>query len=650
MNIYRQNQISADNKLNYRPEIDGLRALAVIPVVLYHAGIAGFTGGFVGVDVFFVISGFLITSIILRDLNTGTFSFMRFWERRARRILPALLTVVVFTFVVGLYYLTPFDIDRLGQSIFAQSVFASNVLFWMRTGYFGQDAEALPLLHTWSLSVEEQFYILFPVSFFLITKFALRLRWPVVLAVSAVSFVISVYTVSNSPDAAFYLLPSRAWELGAGALLAIWASKQRRYSPRGRAAEVATILGIALIAYPVFGFDDSTEFPGVAALFPVAGTAFIIWANTAKITLAGRALAWRPIVFVGLISYSLYLWHWPLFVFAAYPTGLAIEDLAISTKIIVIAISVALAYVSWLFIETPIRRRRLLATRGPLLAVSVSALLVVGGLGFTFSITAVANKVVDDEAARYTTTAYPRSERELDCSLAIGDHFNETDILNSLCQFGPEGDSIQFVLWGDSHAAALMPVLDLLATNYEVHGVHASMAACAPVRGLVIRNNPTCEEFNGVLFQDIVDQNVTNVILAGSWFRYGSAKVFDPPNLPQSKEGDIIVNHLGGTVRELLSAGIQVWLVRDVPRFEFDPPRRLYSNARRGVDNSDVGRPYAEIADLMEPLDRLFIDLNAEGARTIDLPAHLCDGVFCPVLRNEIQRWLRLFEQSGRSL
>ncbi len=271
-------------------------------------------------DVFFVISGFLITSLIIGDLEQRRFSLLGFWERRARRILPALITVAGFTLVVGWFLLLPSDFARLGQSLLAQSVFGSNVFFWRQSGYFGPLADELPLLHTWSLAVEEQFYLLFPLSMVVISRFAFRFRSQLVLALGVASLAISIWAVQQTPGAAFYLLPSRAWELAVGAWLALQKDNLRASDT---IRQVVSFLGVGLIAFSVVAFDPATPFPGIAAIWPVLGTGAVIWANGTKLTFVGRLLATRPLVFVGLISYSLYLWHWPLFVFARYVNSTA---------------------------------------------------------------------------------------------------------------------------------------------------------------------------------------------------------------------------------------------------------------------------------------------------------------------------------------
>ena len=299
--------------MQYRSDIDGLRALAVVPVVLGHAHVTGFAGGFVGVDVFFVISGFLITTILATEAREGSFSLTRFYERRARRLFPALFAVLIFCAAAAWTRFPAEDLEAFGRSLLATIFFGSNMLFWSETGYFDIAAEQRPLLHTWSLAVEEQFYLLFPLAVWWTTRrmggrYAAWL-WPAMGA----SFVLSVVWVPTHPSSAFYLVPARAWELLMGSALALGlVPALRQQSHR----ETCSALGTLFIAMSVVLYDANTPFPGSNAVLPCLGAALVIHAGHSGTTAVGRLLGTKPVVFVGLISYSLYLWHWPLLVFA----------------------------------------------------------------------------------------------------------------------------------------------------------------------------------------------------------------------------------------------------------------------------------------------------------------------------------------------
>jgi len=339
----------------YRKEIDGLRALAVLPVMLFHAGFATFSGGFVGVDVFFVISGYLITSIIMAELEAGTFSLAGFYERRARRILPALFFVLLACLPVAWWLLLPHELVAFGESLIAVALFASNILFWLQTDYFAATADQIPLLHTWSLAVEEQYYLVFPL--FMLLAWGLGKRWLLgLLAVIALlSLGWSEWLWRSSVEANFYLIPSRAWELLMGALAAFY--WQKRPFSQGIWAQIGSLVGIALLAYAVLFFNDGIPFPSLYALVPtLAAVLLLVFATPA--TWVGQLLAFPPLVWVGLISYSAYLWHQPVFVFARLQ---AVAEPSINVMVALLVLSLGLAWFSWRFVEQPFRHRQRVA-------------------------------------------------------------------------------------------------------------------------------------------------------------------------------------------------------------------------------------------------------------------------------------------------
>lgn len=344
----------------YRREIDGLRALAVIPVILFHAGFELFSGGFAGVDVFFVISGYLIASIVMSEMAVGHFSIARFYERRARRILPALLLVVAVCVPVAYALLLPSDLKEFGQSLIATMTFSSNILFWSQAGYFEGAAELKPLLHTWSLAVEEQFYLFFPLFMMLSWRWG-RSRMVAVLGFLALgSLMLAQWGALNKPIAAFFLLPTRTWELIVGVLVAFYMMRSTATDQISLVwRNVASMLGLTLLLVAIFGFDRRTPFPGLYALLPTVGTALLIVYCTPQ-TLAGKALGSRVMVGVGLISYSAYLWHQPLFAFAKH-AGLHGHYPFQYGGLSVLAL--IFAYVSWRFVELPFRQRQWFSRR-----------------------------------------------------------------------------------------------------------------------------------------------------------------------------------------------------------------------------------------------------------------------------------------------
>ncbi|MEG6509501.1 acyltransferase family protein [Methyloligella sp. 2.7D] len=362
--------------LRYRPEIDGLRAVAVVPVILFHAGVPYLQGGYLGVDIFFVISGYLITSIIAKDIEAGTFSFAGFYERRARRILPALFLICAASTVLGYLVMSPFALTELGESMVAVSLFLSNVYFYLRTDYFATAAELTPLLHTWSLAVEEQYYIVFPVLLIALTSIRRIGLRTALLVLAAISLASAAYTVRTNPALDFFALHTRGWELLLGALIALSAESLARVPERLRNALALLGLAVSIVCFTVF--DAETPHPGLISLVPV-GAAGLIVAFAAKENAAGRLLATPLLVGIGLISYSLYLWHQPLFAFYRLYLGQPVGPVALLP---LIALSVLLAYLSWRFVERPFRNREWIP-RPRLVQVSVVflALPLAVGLG-----------------------------------------------------------------------------------------------------------------------------------------------------------------------------------------------------------------------------------------------------------------------------
>jgi len=339
--------------MNYRREIDGLRAVAVLPVILFHAGFTAFGGGFVGVDIFFVISGYLITSLLLADLRDGRFSLTDFYERRARRILPALFLVLAVTVPLAWLCLPAEAYKDFSQSLAAVAVFSSNFLFWHESGYFDSATELKPLLHTWSLAVEEQFYIVFPLLLAGLWRVARHYVVPVLAVLLAISLGYAQWAAINTPTTAFYLLPARSWELLLGGLAACYLARQPQRNWPVAIREMAGAIGLGLIAYAIFSFSKATPFPGIPALVPTIGALLIIVFTDSK-TLAGKVLGHRWVVGIGLISYSAYLWHQPLFAFFRHSHLAGSGAMAFG---LLSLLALGLGYLSWRFVETPFRRK-----------------------------------------------------------------------------------------------------------------------------------------------------------------------------------------------------------------------------------------------------------------------------------------------------
>ena len=473
---------------HHRREIDGLRALAVIPVILFHAGLPGFRGGYVGVDVFFVISGYLITALLLGELGAGTFSLVRFYERRARRLLPALFTVMACCIPAAWLWLLPPDIKDLSESVAYVSVFAANVLFSRQSGYFDTAAELKPLLHTWSLGVEEQYYVLFPLLLLLVWR-AGRAGIAVVLAALGGLSLYQSITRVHEP-AAIYLLTTRGWELAIGALIALPAGSEP-FKGRRLLREVAGAGGVAMVCYAVLAFTEETPFPGAAALVPTLGTALILTC-AGRDTLTGRLFATAPLVGVGLVSYSAYLWHQPLLAFArqAWPDGLGTGSLAA-----LCLLSLALAYVSWRFVEQPFRRPGAVTRR------QIFTLAFTGSLAF--ALVGVAGTRTEGFADAYTTYRMSDEQRELYRLIQIHTNVDPYGVMidDGACRFWSTTVTPEFerrlascrerfgpalLVIGDSHAMNVYNIFVRADVSPFVAGV--VQEGCRPHR-----NDPRCQ-------------------------------------------------------------------------------------------------------------------------------------------------------------
>ncbi|MGC9368063.1 MAG: acyltransferase family protein [Paracoccaceae bacterium] len=463
--------MSGGRHLKYRPDIDGLRAVAVLAVVFYHAGIPPFGGGFVGVDVFFVISGFLITSILRDEIGRGEFRLLAFYERRVRRLFPALFVVLAASSAAAWAMLLPEDMRNFGQSLAAANLFVSNVLFWKEAGYFDTAAEFKPLLHTWSLAVEEQYYLFFPLLMALGARAFRHWLGAVLLAIGAVSLAIAAWQVAHAPDAAFFLLPARFWELLVGAALAF----SRFPAPTRRGAtEAMAAGGMAMIALPVFAYSDVTPFPGLAALLPCLGTALLVLTGTDGKSHVHAALRSAPTVFVGLISYSLYLWHWPVLVFAKYYT---VRPLTALETAAAVCVSVALAVLSWRFVEKPFRGRGSAVTRQAIFtgAAVASALAVAFGLAAARN-AGFPGRLPADVLA--LTSEDPHIHSRRDCHFA-----SEKASAAEFCLRGAKGQAPRFLLLGDSHADMHGPGLFAAAAALGLTGVQFTDYGYVPAPG-----------------------------------------------------------------------------------------------------------------------------------------------------------------------
>lgn len=458
--------------MKYRPDIDGLRTIAVVPVVIYHAGL-GLPGGFVGVDVFFVISGFLITTLLYEDIEAGSFSILNFYERRARRIFPALFTMIFVTMCVSLIILTPFDLDSFSKSAISATAFVANIWFYAQEGYFTEASELKPLLHTWSLGVEEQFYVLFPILLWAIYKvFGTKpLLW-VLSFLALMSFALAEILVRSNPSAAFYLPHFRAWELLLGSILAIAMARGWTLPNNGMIISAVAFLGLALIMIPIVTFGPEIQFPGLSAFFPVLGSVLLIATGRHPSSLVARVLGTAPMVFVGQLSYSLYLWHWPVIVFVYYTNG---EDLSTVQGAICVIITVVISYLSWRFVEQP-TRNRVFPSQNKVFAVSLSAMLVIFGLNtLTVNSDGFPARMPESFNALLESSNLLHDRR--DCHFVTVDRARSNDI----CRRGDLTAAPVFALVGDSHADAVSPAIFAAAEKLGLSGYQFTNAGFRPL-------------------------------------------------------------------------------------------------------------------------------------------------------------------------
>lgn len=565
---------------NYRPDVDGLRAVAILPVIFYHAGFSAFSGGFAGVDVFFVLSGYLITSLILPEALEGRFSITNFYERRIRRIFPALFAVMLASLVASYWLMWPLAFKDYGQSLVAATAFASNFLFWNKFGYFDSPAETRPLLHTWSLAVEEQFYILFPIYLILVVRwFPRALKW-LTVTIAILSFGFSVYSVTFAPTAAFYLAPSRTWELLLGAMLAM-----KIFTPLKSQIirNVLSAAGLGLIALAVGIFTQHSPFPGAYALLPCVGTFLVIYAGIGQPNSVNRLLSARWLVSTGLISYSLYLWHWPLIVFAELYW---VRDITTSEAWAIILFSLLLAILSWKFIEQPFRTRRVAASRRSLFLMAGSVMAITAGLGLVPHFTAGLPARMSPQAQQLASASGDCYRRREQCDVLMPEDVRA----DRLCRLGDSNSAKpDFVLWGDSHGEFVLDAVSQAAIAANRSGLQITSEGCPPLLGTTRpdRVYRHCPAFTDAAAKVISDPQIRQVILVARWalwsegsrYRYenGNAVILNDAESPnsQSSNREVFRRGLIRSLDKLKTLGKKISVVAPIPEIGWDVPSVL---------------------------------------------------------------------------
>jgi peptidoglycan/LPS O-acetylase OafA/YrhL len=493
--------------MRHRNDIDGLRAFAIVPVVLYHYGLTQIApGGFVGVDIFFVISGFLITKNLHDTINDGSYRILDFYNRRIRRIFPALFVMFLACTVFSLLIEFPDEAKNTNDAVLASVFFVSNILFYHTSGYFDLALQSNPLLHTWSLSVEEQFYVVVPVFLFLIRKLQPRLKIALVYGALTASFLLSSYMVFHDKSAAFYLVQNRAWELLTGSVLAI--NGVPRIS-KPKMLEFCGLAGLALILGSILLTNKNTLFPGPGALAPCLGAALILYSGASRETMTARLLSVQPFRFIGLISYSLYLWHWPVFVYYSLlygPHGIA--------RFGFMAIAVGLAAASWRFVEQPFRTKpfRLNARA----TVGAGAAIMAG-----MSLLALAAIPLNPAIWNYPpqTTKILSYMNDPGASMRPGTCFlfsgaNGFKFFNAPTCLNTDPTRKNYLLIGDSHAADIWS--GLAKDNPSVNFLQATASGCKPILGTT--GEKRCTDLRQFIFKDFIPRHhLDGIILSANW-------------------------------------------------------------------------------------------------------------------------------------
>lgn len=603
-------------------EIQALRAIAVLLVVFYHGGMSWFSGGYIGVDVFFVISGYLITGLIMREhKNTGRINLSSFYARRIRRLFPASAATVIVVCIVAWLFYSPLEFKMLTSSAIAATVYLSNLWFFeMATDYLAIEPHTNPLLHTWSLSVEEQFYLFWPLLIIGLTRFSRSADVPLrvlygLSALSILSLILCViHTYSNQP-LAFFGTHARAWEFGVGGIVAL--AHARGVTPSQDTRMVLLLLGLFLIFGPAFTYDERTVFPGFSALWPVLGTALVIHSS------AGNGLSgynsWmkcRPIQFLGDISYSLYLWHWPVaIVLQGY-----VDILDWLWLPAYMGISLLLASISYTFVENPVRYSGVLTSK-----TANSYYLGVAASVLVLCIVGVGRIATERELARSSQVAYRNAATDMAVIYKDGCHLDQlaTSIPEG-CVYGPTGASRSLVLFGDSHAANWFPALNSLAFDQGFKLYSLTKSACPsvffePHNRMLNRQYTECTQWRNNALQFIIDTRPSLIVFSNS-DRYFLSR-------PDKQESHVEVERLRTAIGEtrdwLDKAGIRYVFIRDTPWLEFDPLNCLSRAAWKGHDSATtctfrgVERKNREIHDLYvaslaESKVGLVVDLNKE--------------------------------------
>lgn len=633
---------SADDArdLVYRPDIDGLRAVAVAAVFLYHANVPGFTGGFAGVDVFFVISGYLITRLLTSSPGHASPQLAEFYVRRARRILPALLVTTSIVALVAVILLLPLDLIRFGKYMASAAAGIANIIALHDANYFDSGAFGVPLIHYWSLAVEEQFYLVYPAALLILARYLPRYRAPALAVVACASLAACVWGSYYHPGQTFYLALPRGWELLLGALVAVSGEFRLMVPPvvvrslrHPLVCELLAVASVLAMAAAFYSYDSYSRYPGMLTLAPCLATAALIATGHPRATWIARFLSVRPLVFTGRISYSLYLWHLPVLVFFTYFIIKAPNTVQV---IVVFALSYALAVASWRLLEKPIRNRTVLSSNRSFVvaALTLSAGLVAGGLllwrsdGLAWRLSPEVNSVAA------VAGRHPEMERICGVALQAGippEH---------LCRYGPAADGLPILLvWGDSHAASLIPAYERLAVAHHLQLFVVGRGGCRPLLGVLSRPLPgirrsECALFNASVIQAITSLNPRLVVLNAHWIET-EADLETQPDLFAAPGQPKLRRALQQTVELIDPAKHPVCVVLDVPTMKYNVPYAIAMVHRRGISSTTLHLDAAEARGEFREFERHVRALQQLGmVRVSDPKDALCKSGSCALEDN----------------
>lgn len=598
----------------YRADIDGLRAIAILLVCIFHFRLFPLgEAGFIGVDVFFVLSGFLITRILVRDMALGTFTLGGFYLARLRRLMPALVATLILYLIVAYFAFLPDRFAELSIESILSQLYVVNIYFWRTINYFGLRADHVPLLHMWSLSIEEQFYIFYPLALLAIFRFARKLLIPFVVIGLIGSFLLGWWATGWKPEASFYLLPTRAWELLAGGLLAILRPQGHL---TGRLAHFVGPMGLAVLAFALFIHTPVTAFPGWYASLPVIASVLIIMSAPASAT--GRVLSFGPMVWFGKISYPLYLVHWPIIILMRE----IMADYGLVWRWGSFAVAIALAWVIWRFVESPIRQRRILAsprqflmgaaaTTGILLAVSVVG-FVTKGLPDRFS----------EQVQTYLAFSDDLPKEFVSCELKADSNPDRP------CPLGEASDTPVFAVIGDSHSQALAPAFDIWGKSTDQAGALFFHHACMPITDAGGR---LCPAFvNRAMTAVVNNSDIKQVFLVSSWMH--DKTVYGGVYLEGVDADQALANALQSAVDRLLDAGKEVILVDPAYNAQSHVPKTLARNEHFNLERP-LDRPLTEHNAAFAAVHAAFDTVaEADGVRRISLTKELCASGTCTAL------------------